>query len=157
MVKSAYWTPSSWECFKNNCICSEKCSNYETCQHIASQTKDKQPPIKKVVLDLIDGDISIPIAVTDYKLNVLSNNAVVILRMWLLDNLTIEEIMAKTGQTRRGVIESLTLCVNRFECSYDYTCKQRKAKEFRKWALENLAEEIIEVEKQGYLRQTILK
>lgn len=149
MVKRTLWTPSSWECYKNNCECSEKCSNYKECQYIASQMADKKPPIKRAVMELIESGVAIPIAVTDYEVNCLSDEMVETLKYWLLDGLTREEIAKKMGITDRAVQEKIIAIMRPYEYAYAYKCPAKKAEAFEVWAKANLLPELEELEKVG--------
>lgn len=156
MVTKTGWTPSSWECFKNNCNCSRDCKNYEICNYIKASSGVDTPPIKKVVEDLIERDIVIPIAVTDYSLSFATNDTVSILKLWLLDNLNYEEISKKTEVTVRGVKERMLAIMQKYENNLDYPVNRskrysNKAQLFRAWATRNLKDEILELEKVGIL------
>lgn len=146
--KRTLWTPSSWECFKNNCTCSKECSNYDLCQSIAKKTKDKKPPIKKAVLDLIENGVAIPLAVTGTKGDFMSLEHSTALYLWIVGGLTDKEIASRMNTTEKAIQEKKSIILRGFNYSYPHN-RGNQVKNFREWAKADLIPELEELKKVG--------
>lgn len=141
------WTESTYECFKNDCQCSENCKNFGVCQRIAKTTKDGEPPIKKIVDDLLTNGIAIPLAVTDSIADCLDPVDSKFLKLWILEGLSYKEISKKLGIAERSVYNRLLEMFNDYEYSYSHT--RNKSKDFQDWAKKSLLPELDKLEKVG--------
>ena len=150
VTKRTGWTPSSWECFKNDCICKKSCSNYEVCKYIAAKQKDKQPPIKRVVEELIDSDIAIPLAVTEYAFNFMTDSTYHVFKKWVVEKESFEKIATDMNLTERAVKERILAVMNKYDYEFGYTSDNiKKIATFRKWATKNLMYAIEEIKEAG--------
>jgi predicted DNA-binding protein YlxM (UPF0122 family) len=100
-------------------------------------------------MELIESGVTIPVAVTDYEVNCLSDEMVETLKYWLLDGLTRKEIAKKMGITDKAVQEKIVAIMRPYDYSYAYDSPTNKAVAFESWAKENLVPELKELEKVG--------
>lgn len=145
-----FWTESSFECYKNNCECSEKCSNYHLCKQIAKDTKDGIPPIKKVVSKLLSETDYIPFIVTRGVSDMLSVDDVKVLKHILLDNLSLEEVAEKMNCKVKNLQDRISRMMTKY--SYNYYSKRSMKRDFdnfKQYAKENIIPEVLEYEKVG--------
>ena len=142
MVKKfSAWTVSSFECFENNCVCSDKCSNYQICKKISKDFKTI-PPMKNCVEELINQRYPIPIAVTYSMLNDLSPQLLLTLKLWVVDNLNNYEISKKLNLSV-DVISAYKAAILR-----KFVARDRSVK-FETWAKKNIVPEYDYLEKVG--------
>lgn len=141
------WTESTYECFKNDCQCSSACKNYELCQRVAKTTKNGQPPIKKIVDDLLTKGIAIPLAVTDSIADTLDKKDSMLLRLWILEGLDYKTIGKKLKVTETTVYNRLLKMFGDFK--YSYARKDYVSEDFARWAKTELIPELDRLEKVG--------
>lgn len=143
-----FWSPSTYECFRNNCQCSSACKNYELCQRIAKNKKDGQPPIKKAVANLLAEGISIPVAVTDSLVNCLNVSETKVLKLMVLNNMNRKEIskqLSMPEKTIHGIISNL---YDKFSYGFSHT-KFTIGNDFNDYAKQELIPELEKLEREG--------
>lgn len=143
------WTPASWECYKNNCICTEACSNFKECKYIASQRKDGQPPMKKSVDELLSSGVAIPLAVTGTKSDFMTSDLVKTLFYWVVEGLSDVEMASRFGITPSALRDKKSALLRGFEYSFKSTRPGQRSKDFKAWAEINLIPELEELKKVG--------
>lgn len=149
MSKNAYWTKASFECYDNNCQCSERCSNYATCCRMAKQSKDGIPPMKHCVESLLTSGIAIPLAVTDGVVDCMSERDIEVLRLWakgLNPNEIANELKATLDEVenhRKRVYRFFSYGWEKPKNQYSYSDL------FSLWARENLIPELDRLRKVG--------
>lgn len=147
MVRT-HWTPGSWECYKNNCICTEACANFKECQYIAQQMKDKQPPMKKSVEELLESGVAIPLVVTNTKADFMTPDLVKTLFYWVAEGLTDTEMAERFGISESALRDKKSRLLKEFNYSFKYNSNKR-ADSFKSWATTDLIPELLELRKVG--------
>lgn len=145
------WTDSTYECYKNNCECSEKCKNFAICNRITRNENLKEPPIKKVVEELLEKGISIPYAVTGGLVNCLSTTEAILLKKIILEGKSVKEISKEIKRTEKSLSDCLVELSSKF--SYSFSKRGRSTthdkESLLKYAKENIIPEMLELEKEG--------